>query len=188
MTTRKHVPNRSDLGFWTNDGSPIPDWVQTQITGEVSPNGTFLIKTPIGAARVHVGNIVIGDHGQLWSRSPDEASEFIEALKAESTKTVAAIGPGKAAQFGARGRATRINKGEAERKISYRRPVGSMPSIEWVHTSELTVDQSYQRSIDNDGSRRLIAGIATNFDWRLCAPLVVSRRTDGSKVIIDGQH
>jgi hypothetical protein len=63
-----------------------------------------------------------------------------------------------------------------------------MPSIEWVHTAELTVDQSYQRSIDNDGSRRLIASIAANFDWRLCAPLVVSRRQDGSKVIIDGQH
>jgi hypothetical protein len=57
-----------------------------------------------------------------------------------------------------------------------------------VHTSELTVDQSYQRSIDNEGSRRLIASIASNFDWRLCAPLVVSRRADGSKVIIDGQH
>jgi len=61
-------------------------------------------------------------------------------------------------------------------------------SIEWVHVTELTVDSSYQRSIDNDGSRRLIASIAANFDWRLCAPLVVSRRLDGSKVIIDGQH
>jgi len=50
------------------------------------------------------------------------------------------------------------------------------------------VDESYQRSIDNEGSRRLIASIAANFDWRLCAPLVVSRRPDGSKVIIDGQH
>ncbi|CAN7397223.1 MULTISPECIES: ParB N-terminal domain-containing protein [Brucella] len=63
-----------------------------------------------------------------------------------------------------------------------------MPSIEWVHVTELTVDSSYQRSIDNDGSRRLIASIAANFDWRLCAPLVVSRRPDGSRVIIDGQH
>ena len=57
-----------------------------------------------------------------------------------------------------------------------------------MHTTELTVDQSYQRSIDNAGSRRLIASIAANFDWRLCAPLVVSRRPDGTKVIIDGQH
>lgn len=41
---------------------------------------------------------------------------------------------------------------------------------------------------ENEGSRPLIASIAANFDWRLCAPLLVSRRPDGSKVIIDGQR
>jgi len=63
-----------------------------------------------------------------------------------------------------------------------------MPSIEWVHTTSLSVDEKYQRSIDNAASRRLIRSIAANFDWRLCAPLVVSKRGDGDRVIIDGQH
>lgn len=63
-----------------------------------------------------------------------------------------------------------------------------MPSIEWLPLEELNVDPSYQRSIDNRASQRLIASIATHFDWRLCAPLIVSRRADGAKVIIDGQH
>lgn len=66
--------------------------------------------------------------------------------------------------------------------------MGKMPSIEWVHTTELTVDQTYQRSVENATSQRLIASIAAHFDWRMFAPLVVSRRLDGSKVIIDGQH
>jgi hypothetical protein len=34
----------------------------------------------------------------------------------------------------------------------------------------------------------LIASIAAKFDWRLCAPLVVSRRPAGGLIVIDGQH
>jgi hypothetical protein len=33
-----------------------------------------------------------------------------------------------------------------------------------------------------------VSSIAANFDWRLFAPMIVSRRPDGSRVIIDGQH
>jgi hypothetical protein len=130
----------------------------------LASNGTFLISTPIGSARVHVGNVVIEHCGELWSRTPNEVAELIEALKAEATPAVTAIGPGKSAQFGTKSKLGRGTKRGAERKMAFRSPIGSMPSIEWVHTSELTVDQSYQRSIDNEGSRRLIASIAANFD------------------------
>jgi hypothetical protein len=57
-----------------------------------------------------------------------------------------------------------------------------------VHLERLSVDSAYQRSTDNDASRRLITSIAAKFDWRLCAPLVVSRRPDQTLVVIDGQH
>lgn len=177
-----------DVRNWINDGSPIPDWVQFQMSGGLASNGTFLIDTPIGAARVHPGDVVIEHQGQLWSRSPDEVPQLMDGFGAEAALPIAAIGPGKAAQFGTKSKAGRGKRRGGERKIGFRPPIGKMPSIEWVHTAELTVDQSYQRSIDNEGSRRLIASIAANFDWRLCAPLVVSRRPDGSKVIIDGQH
>lgn len=158
------------------------------MAGEALPNGALLIATPIGPARVHVGNVVIEHRGQLWSRSPDEVFELIAGLDAEMADELTAIGPGKSAQFGTKSKAKRSRPSGGERKMAFRPPIGSMPSIEWVHVAQLTVDQSYQRSIDNEGSRRLIASIAANFDWRLCAPLVVSRRPDGSKVIIDGQH
>jgi hypothetical protein len=147
-----------------------------------------MIDTPIGAARVHPGDVVIEHQGQLWSRSPDEVLQLMDGFGAEAALPIAAIGPGKAAQFGTKSKTGRGKKRGGERKIGFRPPIGKMSSIEWVHTAELTVDQSYQRSIDNEGSLRLIASIAANFDWRLCAPLVVSRRPDGSKIIIDGQH
>jgi len=177
-----------DIRNWTNDGSSIPDWVRTQMSGDIAPNGTFLISTPVGTARVHMGDIVVEHQGQLWSRPPNEVSQLMDGFGAEAALPIAAIGPGKDAQFGTKSKAGKGRSRGGERKIGFRPPIGKMPSIEWTHTTELTVDQSYQRSIDNDGSRRLIASIAANFDWRLCAPLVVSRRSDGSKVIIDGQH
>jgi hypothetical protein len=188
MTIQQRVSIPDDVRTWANDGSPIPDWVRAHIAGKLASNGTFLISTPVGTARVHVGNVVIEHCGELWSRTPDEVSELIEGLKVGAGPAMTAIGPGKSAQFGTKSKSQRGGKRGDERKIAFRPPVGSMPSIEWVHTSQLTVDKSYQRSIDNEGSRRLIASIAANFDWRLCAPLVVSRRADGSKVIIDGQH
>ncbi|WP_181182738.1 MULTISPECIES: DUF6551 family protein [unclassified Mesorhizobium] len=177
-----------DVRNWKNDRSAIPDWVRNQMSGGVASNGTFLIATPVGTVRVHLGDVVVEHRGQLWSRSPDEISQLINGFEAEVALPIAAIGPGKDAQFGTRSKAGKARIRGGERKTGFRPPVGKMPSIEWVHTTELTVDQSYQRSIDNAGSRRLIASIAANFDWRLCAPLVISRRPDGSKVIIDGQH
>lgn len=74
------------------------------------------------------------------------------------------------------------------RKQAYPAAKGARPTIEWLHLDRLSMDASYQRSTDNDASRRLIASIAANFDWRLCTPLVVSRRADGSFAVIDGQH
>lgn len=75
-----------------------------------------------------------------------------------------------------------------ERKRAYAPPIGGRPTIEWLHLDRLSMDASYQRSTDNHASQRLIASIAAGFDWRLCTPLVVSRRADGSFAVIDGQH
>jgi len=72
-------------------------------------------------------------------------------------------------------------------RSGFNQAVGLPPSIEMRHPSELRVDDSYQRSIDTGPSRKLIAGMARDWDWRLCVPLMVSRREDGLYVI-DGQH
>ena len=188
MTAQQFFSTSKNMRTWVNDGTPIPDWAQTYIVDKAAPNGTFLISTPVGNARVHAGNVIIEYGGELWTRTFNEVPQFIEGLKDEAATTVASIGPGKSAQFGTKRKSSHGTKHSTKRKTTFRPPIGPMPSIEWVHTSELTVDYSYQRTIDNEGSRRLITSIAANFDWRLCVPLVVSRRMDGTKVIIDGQH
>jgi len=65
---------------------------------------------------------------------------------------------------------------------------GMPPSIENRHPTELKIDDSYQRSTDTGPSRALIRKIANGWDWRMCMPLVVSKREDGSLWVIDGQH
>lgn len=65
---------------------------------------------------------------------------------------------------------------------------GNPPSVENRSPTELRLDDSYQRSTDNGASKALIKRIATGWDWRMCLPLVVSKRDDGSLWVIDGQH
>src|SRR3546814_18886131 len=50
MHTRIDLPK--GVRHWTYDGSAIPDWVQSDVSGDVLPNGTFHINTPVGTARV----------------------------------------------------------------------------------------------------------------------------------------
>lgn len=67
-------------------------------------------------------------------------------------------------------------------------PIGQPPTLEWVSVDDLSVDHSYQRSTGSERSQRLISSMAMRWNWRLCQPLAVSRRDDGSLLIVDGQH
>lgn len=125
-----------DIRNWINDGSSIPDWVRTQMSGDIAPNGTFLIGTPVGATRVHMGDIVVEHQGQLWSRPPGEVSRLIDGFGAEAALPIAAIGPGKDAQFGTRSKAGKGKRHGGERKTGFRSPIGNPPSIEWLRTIE----------------------------------------------------
>jgi hypothetical protein len=66
--------------------------------------------------------------------------------------------------------------------------LGVPPSQENVPVGMLQVDPTYQRATDGPASRRIIASMIAAWDWRLCQPLVVSRRPDGRLFILDGQH
>ncbi|HYR86828.1 MAG TPA: DUF6551 family protein [Terriglobia bacterium] len=170
----------------------MPDWVPPHIAGTIEPNGTFALETELGHVRVHPGNIVIERCGTVWVSPIEEATDLIESLELTADPTIRNIGPGKIRQFGTdehqKGKATGNHRKTNNRRSHYLPPVGSQPSIEWIHLNRLSIDSIYQRSIDNAASRRLIASIAAKFDWRLCAPLVISRRADDTLTIIDGQH
>lgn len=166
---------------WKYDDSPMPAWLN-DLAGELQPNGTSL-PTDAGVVRVHPGDVVIECGGNIRVRSSEEAGALIESIDSEMDPTINTIGPGKKHQFG-----TKTRRSAANNRHYYPPPVGTRPSIEWIPLNMLSVDPAYQRSTDNDSSRRLIASITAKFDWRLCMPLVVSRRADDKLVIIDGQH
>jgi len=65
---------------------------------------------------------------------------------------------------------------------------GKPPVLEWLATGELSVDPSYQRSLEAETSRSLIHRMAVDWSWGLCLPLTVARRPDGTLKIVDGQH
>lgn len=65
---------------------------------------------------------------------------------------------------------------------------GRRPTIEWVPTADLWIDQTYQRSTATPASKKLIRSIAENWNWDLVDVLKVSRRPDDDLYVIDGQH
>lgn len=67
-------------------------------------------------------------------------------------------------------------------------PIGNMPTLQFLLLSQLEVDDTYQRSIDNPGSQSMIKAIARSWNWDLCQPLFVARRSDGRMYVVDGQH
>lgn len=186
---------------WINKGkNAYPDWIQPHIASKRDPNGCFTIRTVRGRdkvqARVLVGNIVLLHNGVAHTCPASEARALAdELLRAdEPPPPVPAPGQRPTSSSAARAPAPRSRvpsrkpAAKAGRKQAYAAPLGSRPTIEWIHVDRLTMDDSYQRSTDNQASQRLIKRIASGFDWRLCTPLVVSRRPDGTFAVIDGQH
>lgn len=212
----------------------MPDWVEAAKADEVQPNGTFLIQSELGTARVHPGNVVFEYQGKIYACPPAEVQRTVYELEAKfapvppkpdrpDTKSLCAdVAPrdDDTDDISARIRAsaapmhpvavvkdyvqptlpaqtTKAASRPQKTAVSIR-PVGAPkkwpdakgnpPSVENRNPSELRLDDSYQRSTDNGASQALIRKIANGWDWRMCLPLVVSKRDDGSLWVIDGQH
>lgn len=182
----------NNIRTWKYGELPMPDWAQQHVVGSIEANGTFVLQTELGHARVHLGNIIIERAGSIWVRAIEDAIDFIDGLKLSAEPMITNVGPGKVRQFGVSRRigskTRRGDRNTIDRRFRYSPPIGAQPTIEWIHLNRLSVDNAYQRSTDNEASRRLITSIAAKFDWRLCAPLAVSRRADDTLTIIDGQH
>lgn len=175
---------------WQQDGGPLPAWLRPNVLGQIEPNGTFLIASPLGQQRVHHGHVVVEQAGDVYAWAPEEVEERVAEMHARlhaASSPANMVGPGKSLRTAIPSRRRSVRERKAERPRSYPPVRGTPPSIEWVLVSDLLVDSGYQRSIESDTSRRLIASIAAHWDWRLCMPLAVSRRDDG-RYVIDGQH
>ena len=76
----------------------------------------------------------------------------------------------------------------ATARLKVNPPLGRMPALQNLLTSELGIDPQYQRSIETGPSQSLIRKIAQHWNWDLCQPLVVAARPTGEMMVIDGQH
>lgn len=75
-------------------------------------------------------------------------------------------------------------------RVKFNPQLGRMPTLQFCRPAELRIDPSYQRDVNNGPSQALIRKIAQHWNWDLCQPLVVARRTDfiDRLFVIDGQH
>jgi hypothetical protein len=64
---------------------------------------------------------------------------------------------------------------------------GPAPSLLWLKTVELVVDETYQRRISHAG-RKAIQAIVDDFEWSRFSPVLVAPLEGGIYAIIDGQH
>jgi len=173
--------------IWRERGGIPPDWLSEAMVGQREPNGTFLIATALGQQRVHVGDVVIRHEGSVFACPPSDVDERMAEIQRQIASTPMhpqLVGPGKSL---APYLPLRRNNMSRDTKRKYPPVRGTPPSIEFVDVNHLRVDMDYQRSIDNQASKKLIASIAANWDWRLCTPLAVSRRGD-DRYVLDGQH
>lgn len=78
----------------------------------------------------------------------------------------------------------------ATTRLKVNPPLGRMPTLQFCRPAELRIDAAYQRDVGNGASQALIRKIAQHWNWDLCQPLVVARRTDLTErlYVIDGQH
>lgn len=78
----------------------------------------------------------------------------------------------------------------ATSRLKVNAPLGRMPVLQFCSPSELRIDPAYQRDISSGPSQTLIRRIAQFWNWDLCQPLVVARRSDLTErlFVIDGQH
>lgn len=64
---------------------------------------------------------------------------------------------------------------------------GKPVKLDWLPLSALRVDDSYQRDTGARG-QRLVRDIASHFEWRKFAPVIVAPAGGNTWAIIDGQH
>jgi hypothetical protein len=76
----------------------------------------------------------------------------------------------------------------ASTRLKVNPPLGTLPVLQYCQPDQLLIDETYQRSLEISASQTLIRKIAVHWDWGLCQPLFVARRSDGQLYVVDGQH
>lgn len=171
-------------------GKEPPEWVVERMTSSViGDDGSFEIEASDGLAQVQPGFAVFQFDTAIYACLPRQVQEKLTAAAGEENEIVAelvqktdAIQDQRAAS-----RNAPLAKAAGDKALKLKPMIGEPPSPQFAAVDRLLVDDTYQRSIEGGASQKLIVKIAENWDWRLCLPLLVSRR-DAQLYVIDGQH
>lgn len=175
-------------------GKDAPDWIVERMTSpDIAPDGSFEIEASDGVVRVEAGFAVFAFADQVFACPPKLVQDKLASAAGEDNEVVAelaqkseAMREQKAASREA-ARTAPLAKASGDKALKLKPIIGSPPAPQFAPVDALLVDDTYQRSIEGGASQKLIVKIAENWDWRLCLPLLVSRR-EGQLFVIDGQH
>lgn len=186
--------NTPKLIWLSAKGKEIPDWiVERMTTADIAEDGSFDIEAGDGVTKVEHGHAVFLFNDAVYACSPKFVQEKLAAAAGADNEVVQELAQKTAAMSEQRSthrnahRNASIEKARGARDLRLKPMIGSPPAPQFAQVELLHVDDTYQRSIEGGASQRLIVKIAENWDWRLCLPLIVSRR-QGQLFVIDGQH
>ncbi len=174
-------------------GKEPPDWVvERMTTAEVAANGSFEITASDGDVTVEPGFAVFEFNSQIYACRPNQVQEKLANAAGAENEVVADLAHKTETMRAQHSRGTMTARKRASPtadgyQLRLKPMIGTPPAPQFLPVEMLQVDDTYQRSIEGGASRKLIVKIAENWDWRLCLPLLVSRR-DGKMFVIDGQH
>jgi hypothetical protein len=177
------------IWIWRANAPTLPDWLMERIVdGAIRDDGTFELEASDGVVSVGRGDAVFEVAGQVFACPPKGVAEKLAKVAGADNFVVAELEQKRDAQQRDRSAApARPGRSAADRPLKIKPMIGTPCAPQFVLVEALEVDDTYQRSIEAGTSKKLVATIAENWDWRLCLPLLVSRR-GGRLFVIDGQH
>jgi len=175
-------------------GKELPAWITERMTtGAIGADGRFEFEASDGTVVVEPGFAIFETVDQVFACRPQQVQEKLSRAAGSDNNVVVSLvqrtahmREQKAAQR-TTARQAPLVKATGEKPLKLKPMIGSPPAPQFIAVETLLVDDTYQRSIEGGSSQKLIVKIAENWDWRLCLPLLVSRR-DGRLYVIDGQH
>lgn len=189
------APPTAPTKIWIHvPGKNLPDWIaERMVTGDIDADGRFDIEASDAVVRVEPGFAVFESGDRVFACHPRQVQEKLASVAGKENEVVVQLtqriesdrerkANGRIAQ-----RQAPTAKAAGAKPLKLKAMIGSPPAPQFALVGQLQVDDSYQRSIEGGASQKLIVKIAENWDWRLCLPLIVSRR-GGSLYVIDGQH
>ena len=180
------APNRIHIH---TDQRELPEWVAERIIADIAHDGSFQMEATDGPMTVERGFAVFALSDGVYACQPRLMPEKLKQVAGEENQVVNELVDKTIAMKTVRdrNRGARPAGKKSGAPLRFKPPIGTPPAPQFLPVGSLKVDDTYQRSIEGGASRMLIIKIAENWDWRLCLPLLVSRR-QGELYVIDGQH